>query len=333
MMTTKSCIPWVGGKSKLLWLIDLLAPPYYTRFLDVFGGSATVLLNRPIRPGCLEVYNDYNSDLANLWCCVKNRPNALLAELGFLPLHSRDEFDVLYKFFRGEEFTDDYLTEELELTEQYYPPQEAEIIRELMLERAVRGDVRRAADYFKYIRCSFSGSGRAFAGRSMDIRRFFYLVWENSRRLKDVVIENKDFESLISQYDREDAFIYCDPPYYEAECYAVEFPKKDHQRLHDALARCEGFVMVSYNFCDYICELYQDFFIFRTTRPNSMSLNAGSEYEEVVMTNYDPRALGSGQGWQMDLFQRGGDRGGGGTYRLIHEPTKKQEEEHEHEES
>lgn len=109
-------------------------------------------------------------------------------------------------------------------------------------------------------------------------------------------------------------------------------PKTDHIRLHDTLTRCKGLVMVSYNYCPFICDLYRDFYIFHTTRPNSMSQTAGSEYEEVVMTNYDPRALGSDRGWQLDLFQRGEDRGGGGTYQLIHEPTKI-EEEHEHEES
>lgn len=104
----KSFIPWVGGKSKLLWLIRKLSPSRYSRFIDVFGGSGTVTLSRPIQPGCMEVYNDFNSDLTNLFCCVKNRTMALLLELGFLPLNTRDDFNVLYKFFSKEEFTDDY---------------------------------------------------------------------------------------------------------------------------------------------------------------------------------------------------------------------------------
>ena len=323
----------MGGKGKLLWLIDRLAPASYARFVDVFGGSGTVTLNRPLRRGCAEIYNDYNSSLANLFCCVKDRPMALLRELGFLPLNARDDFNVLYRFFSRQEFTGDYLKEELELTQVFLEPPQEEMIRRLMLERTPRGDVRRAADYFKLIRYSFSGGGGSFAGRPCDIRRFFYLVWECSRRLRNVVVENKDFGELIAQYDREDTFFYCDPPYFNAECYEVAFPKTDHIRLHDTLARCKGLVMVSYNYCDFICDLYRDFYIFHTTRPNSMSQTAGSEYEEVVMTNYDPRVLGVDRGWQMDLFQRGWDRDGGGTYRLIHEPTKKQEEEHEHEES
>lgn len=103
-----SFIPWVGGKGKLLWIINKLMPDRYTRFIDVFGGSGTVTMCRPIQRGCMEVYNDFNSNLTNLFCCVKNRPMALLAELGFLPLNTRDDFNVLYKFFSKGEFTDDY---------------------------------------------------------------------------------------------------------------------------------------------------------------------------------------------------------------------------------
>ena len=129
-------------------------------------------------------------------------------------------------------------------------------------------------------------------------------------------MENKDFEEVIRQYDREGAVIYCDPPYYKAEsCYEVEFPPEDHQRLHDVLVTCEGYFIVSYNYQDYICELYQDCYIFRTSRPNSMSQTAGSEYEEIVITNYDPRKAC----WQLSMDSLlGGD--GDTRYELIHEP-------------
>ena len=208
-----SFIPWVGGKGKLLWIINKLMPDHYKRFIDVFGGSGTVTISRPIQRGCMEVYNDYNGNLTNLFCCVKNRTMALLAELGFLPLNTRDDFNVLYKFFSKDEITDDYLQEEMDLTEVYLKPPDAEAIRTLMLERAPRGDIRRAADYFKLVRYSFSGGAKSFGGKPCDIRRFFHLIWECSRRLANVVIENKDFEELIRQYDRKNAVLYCDPPY------------------------------------------------------------------------------------------------------------------------
>ena len=214
-----------------------MAPDHYSRFIDVFGGSGTVTMSRPIQQGCMEVYNDFNSNLTNLFCCVKNRPLALLAELGFLPLNTRDDFNVLYKFLSKGEITDDYLQEEMELTEILLKPPEAEAIRTLLLERAPRGDVRRAADFFKLVRYSFSGSSKSFGGKPCDIRRFFHLIWECSRRLANVIVENKDFEDVIRQYDRGDAWIYCDPPYFEAECYEVALSKENKKRINEKTVR------------------------------------------------------------------------------------------------
>ena len=50
-----SFIPWVGGKGKLLWIINKLMPDRYTRFIDVFGGSGTVTMCRPIQRGCMVI--------------------------------------------------------------------------------------------------------------------------------------------------------------------------------------------------------------------------------------------------------------------------------------
>ena len=292
----KSFIPWVGGKSKLLWLIHKLSPSRYSRFIDVFGGSGTVTLSRPIQQGCMEVYNDFNGDLTNLFCCVKNRTMALLLELGFLPLNTRDDFNVLYKFFSKEEFTDDYLDEEMELTERYLEPPDAETIRRMMLERAPRGDVRRAADFFKLIRYSFSGGAKSFAGKSCDIRRFFHLVWECSRRLAEVVIENKDFEKLIRHYDRPESLFYCDPPYHCTEGYYSNigedgFTEKDHIRLRDALMSIQGKFLLSYNDDPFVRELYDapGIQIEPVTRLNNIRqrYDPNCQFAELLIANYD----------------------------------------------
>ena len=65
---------------------------------------------------------------------------------------------------------------------------------------------------------------------------------------------------------------YCDPPYFETEGhYEVVFRKEDHVRLRDTLAGIEGKFMVSYNDCEYIRELYQDFQIEAVTRINNLA--------------------------------------------------------------
>ena len=315
----KSFLPWVGGKSKLLWLIQRLSPARYDRFVDVFGGSGTVMLNHPHHKGCVEVYNDYNSDLVNLFRCARDRPMALARELNFLPLHSRDDFNLLADFLAQKEPEDLFLKEELQIVDEFIPPTDGAALKSLLTGRAQDWDVRRAAAYLKKIRCSYSGTGGAFGARPVNIRTAIPLIWACSKRLENVVIENRDFESVIRQYGQEGTFLYCDPPYYEAECYEVAFPKADHFRLHRLLAETPAFVMVSYNNCPEIRELYDDFWVFLTTRPNSMSLTAGSEYEELVMTNYDPQTT-LGTDSQLSMF---GSEELEGRFELIHEPTNK----------
>ena len=315
----KACFPWIGGKGRLLWLIHKLFPSKINCFVDVFGGSGTVLLSRPLKKGCVEIYNDFNSNLTNLFFCIKTRTFALIRELGFLPLNSRDDFSVLLKFFQKEEFTDEYLKENLDLAKLYLELPQYEEIRSLLLERAELGDITRAANYYKLIRCSYNSNTTAFAARPCDIRQFFHLIWDCSRRFARVVVENKDFESLIQQYDGDGAAFYCDPPYYQAEdCYAAEFSMQDHARLHRVLRGCRGFVMVSYNDCRFIRRLYRDFYIYRTDRPNSMSHKSGSRYGELIITNYNPeRHRGAAQ---LSLFETESGEQAEQTYRLIHKP-------------
>ena len=72
----------------------------------------------------------------------------------------------------------------------------------------------RAAAFFKLIRYSYGSGCTSYGCQPFDIRKVFAVIWEASRRLANTVVENKDFEALIRQYDRADAFFYCDPPYY-----------------------------------------------------------------------------------------------------------------------
>lgn len=77
--------------------------------------------------------------------------------------------------------------------------------------------------------------------------------------------------------------------------------------------------MVSYNYCPFILDLYKEFYIFYTTRPNSMSQTADSLYEELIITNYDPRKW-THAGQQFTLFPFGDEEEDERNYQLIHEP-------------
>ena len=217
---------------------------------------------------------------------------------------------------QGEDFTMEYMERQLDLTEVFFEPPQAEVVRQLLLERGSLGNVRRAAAFYKLQRYSYNGSGDSYGVGSCDIRRFFRDLWECSHRLKDAVLENKDFESIITARNDPQTVVYCDPPYYEAECYTVEFPRSDHQRLHDVLVKHTGFAMVSYNNCPYIRELYDDFFIYEVERPNSQSKKKNNKYREYIMTNYDPRTFAP----QMSFFGDYDSRGK--SCRLVHTPQR-----------
>lgn len=314
--------PWVGGKGKLLWIIDELAPYDYNCFVDVFGGSGTVLLNRPLQRGRPEIYNDRNVEIVNFMRVLKERLLALLAELRFLPYHSRDGFADLCRFSNRDQPVEDFLSEELMLADAIFVPEAAEVIKTIKLRHSTHTDVYRAAAFYKRQRYSFNGTGSSVAAEPVDLENFFGLLRQCSRRLQDVFIENMDFEPLIRREDKAGVFFYCDPPYYQAEqYYEGSFTEDDHRRLHDTVSAAKGYVMVSYNDCPFIRELYQDFFIFSTERPDSLSHRKGQQYGELVMTNYDPRVCAA----QLILSDQTT------RYKTIHIPNLSITEEKEHE--
>ena len=94
----KPFFPWVGGKRFLLPYIFQLLPRRAPRLLEVCGGSGAVTLGLGAGYAPLRVYNDIDTDLANLFRCARDRPLALLRELDFLPLHARADFEVVLRF-------------------------------------------------------------------------------------------------------------------------------------------------------------------------------------------------------------------------------------------
>ncbi|MGI0129080.1 MAG: DNA adenine methylase, partial [Thermoplasmata archaeon] len=79
---------WYGGKfSHLGWLLPLL--PSCHHYVEPFGGSAAVLLNRP--PAPLETYNDLDGDVTNFFHVLRTDRDGLIESIGLTPF-SRSEF-------------------------------------------------------------------------------------------------------------------------------------------------------------------------------------------------------------------------------------------------
>ena len=249
---------WIGGKKALRDEIISRFPTDYKRYIEVFGGGGWVLFHKA--PGNdFEIYNDRNPNLANLYRCVRDHPDELISELTYA-LNSRTDFDY---------------------------------IRKIMKTPTEIPNVKRAAYFYQLIRYSYASGLDSYASQPHSMWNNFPLITNACARLQKVVIENKDFEKLIDQYDRPESFFYCDPPYFETEDYYedVGFTKDDHIRLADRLSSIEGKYLLSYNDCPEIRELYES----RGARIESISrlsniaqrYEAGKQYDELIISNYD----------------------------------------------
>lgn len=268
---------WIGGKKALRDLIISVFPLYYERYIEVFGGGGWVLFHKP--PGNdFEVYNDFNGLLTNLYRCVREKPSDLIDALYFV-LNSREDFNI---------------------------------VKDALARDSIESDVIKAAYFYQLIRYSYASGLTSFGSQPHDMWSNFPLIEQAHRRLSKVVIENKDFEKLIRQYDRPVSFFYLDPPYYETEKYYKNvgeggFQEKDHIRLRDTLMNIEGKFLLSYNDCDFIREIYDapNIQIESFTRINNIKqrYDNGAQFPEILVANYDMQERKDNNPSQINLFE------------------------------
>lgn len=249
-----SYITWIGGKKLLREKICELIPKDIDRYVEVFGGAAWVLFNEE-RPKITEIYNDYDSELVNLFRCMKYHGNVVKEELKYL-LNSRELF---------QDFMEQYQTRGMT-------------------------DIQRAARFFMVIKCSFGAKLKCFGCVKRDIENMTKMFGTIQERLNNVIIENLDFEKLIEMQDKGKALFYCDPPYYNTENYYknVKFAKEDHARLLNKLQTIKSRFIVSYNDCEFIRNLYKDFNIYEVDRFSNFTTTEEEtkRYKELIITNY-----------------------------------------------
>ena len=178
-----SMIPWIGGKRLMREFLIARFPPQYDKYVEVFGGAGWVLFAK--KPERFEVYNDANSNLTNMFHVVKHKPMSFVKELGFLPLNSRAEFDLMLDWHRKQDFSLPYQTEEMALAKIYLSPIDFGEYKELITTQAELGDVRRAATFYKLIRYSYAAGGNSFNGQPVNIAQTYRTIWLANRRLNE----------------------------------------------------------------------------------------------------------------------------------------------------
>lgn len=221
----KPPFPWLGGKTMMISKLLPLFPECRT-YVDAFGGGGSLLLAK--EPSPVEVYNDLDGDLVNLFRVLRDSDGAFpdFYHRACLSPYSREEYDFCRRHLNDDP-----------------------------------DPVERARRFFVVARFSFSGAfGSSFglnvtsSTRGMVEKAFAYrsalcMLPLISERLLRVEIENRDFRPLFSVYDTEHTFWYLDPPYLpetrKGGKYRCEMTIEDHQDLVDILRSVKGKVMLS----------------------------------------------------------------------------------------
>lgn len=250
-----SFIPWIGGKKLLRKTIlsEFPANKNIQRYVEVFGGAGWVLFGKEQIPGQLEVYNDIDHHLINLYRCIKYHCDELQRELDGYVVSREQFFDC----------------------------------REQLDARGLT-DIQRAARYYILIRTSFGADRRSFGVAARNLKGSIAYLPEIKERLQSVVIEQKDCAQLITTYDRPDTLFYLDPPYLGTEkLYDAPFGEADHRRLCECLKQIKGRFILSYNAKPFLLEMYKEYRIISVERSNNLlSKPDMPKYQEIIVKNY-----------------------------------------------
>lgn len=256
-----SPIKWVGGKRNLRKkLISIM--PEHMQYTEVFGGAAWVLLDKP--KSKLEIFNDINGDLINFYRVIQSKLKCelLINKINMLP-KSREIFDSFKTKIESE-------TNEINKALMFY----------YLLKLTFGGDLINP-------RYTIPNDGR----KNINYDKIPEEFWALHERLKDVYIENKDFEYIITKYDRKDGNVlfYLDPPYLDTFGYQTKkFTYENYKNMKLLLNNINGKFIITCNDKFELRELFKDNYIIDNQVHYSLSgsSDACKEYGELIITNY-----------------------------------------------
>jgi DNA adenine methylase len=213
-----SAFPYPGGKTS--YVDEIVRQfPEHRRYIEPFGGSAAVLLNKPT--SYIEVFNDLNSDIVHFFKTVRERKDELQEWLRQTPFSRELHKRWGRAFFQGERPDDD-----LERAGRWY----------YLRYTQYGGKVNRISGFKTSIK---RNEARSLRGATVHLN-------EVVARLQNVILENQDYRKVIDRYDRPDTLFYFDPPYVETACNYYGTGDFDHQQLVDVLSDLEGYWICSY---------------------------------------------------------------------------------------
>lgn len=227
----RTIIKYPGAKWRIAdWIIGHM--PEHKSYLEPYFGSGAVFFRKPASR--IETVNDLDSNVVNLFRCVRDNPGRLAALIAATP-YSRQEY---YSAFTA-------ATED--------PFERAR----LYLLQCWQGHGFRT-----YCRSGWKNDvdGREYAYAVRYWNQLPEWIVQIVDRLKQAQIECMPAIDLIRRFNRPDVLIYADPPYLLStrkmkKQYAYEMSEADHIELLETLIQHKGPVLIS----GYDNDLYDSF--------------------------------------------------------------------------
>lgn len=262
-MSAQPIIPWIGGKRRLA---DRIFPlfPKHSCYVEPFAGGAALFFLRPV-PAEVEVLNDVNGDLINLYRVVQNHLEEFVRQFKWA-LSSRQVFKWL-QMTRVETLT----------------------------------DIQRAARFYYLQQSAFGGrvDGQSYGTATtqppgLNLLRIEEALSAAHLRLSNTYIEHLSWQAVMKKYDREHTLFYMDPPYWETEGYGVPFEFEQYLEMARLLKVIKGKAIISLNDHPAIRECFSDFHIETTDIKYTVGGGKGSEAKEVLIFSWDIQAEPAG---------------------------------------
>jgi len=221
----KPFIPWMGGKSRLA---DKILPifPEHTCYVEPFAGAAALFFKK--QPSKVEVLNDINGELVNLYRILQNHLEEFVRQFKWA-ITSRQVFEW-EKMKRPETLT----------------------------------DIQRAARFYYLQKHAFGGKvdGQSFGTgtdrtHGINLLRIEEELSSAHLRLHQVFIENLDWSSCIERYDRPHSLFYLDPPYWGTAGYGVDFGIDHYKKMAELANSIKGNMVISVNDCPKMREVFK----------------------------------------------------------------------------
>lgn len=236
-------VSYIGGKKKMQsWIVPFI-PKDIETYVESFGGQFWIFfgMNLEEYPNLKTVvYNDFNPLNYNLYRCVRNHQK-LLEECENLIVQQKDVFPTNpicqdnFNRFQKEIYSDD-----LNIGDE--PNYEIAAKYVYVLTQVFSGANPEKSKFID-LKGKYHSKFTSFKNKLKDPK------WQN--RLEKInVIENMDFEDVITKYDSTTTYFYVDPPYYivgEGDYYSNhDFNRNDHERLANVLKKIQGKFSLSY---------------------------------------------------------------------------------------